>query len=168
MGVPVPERLAFWNQLRASAQCVLQLYPGAQLLLAGDANVYLSEVMGVSRQRSCESQLRDVIRAFLRDFGLSILNPAGIPTHRSGSSIDLVLASRSLAVKNVLVHDRASCGCWPPCCHPSLGSDHHLITFDVMVKPDVLSNVPRWPKVRDWATLIRSLRPELVAWAAKI
>ena len=109
----MPESLAFWNHLRASVQHIFQLYPGAQLLLAGDANSYVSEVMDAGRERSCETQSRIVIRAFyafLSDFGLAILNPVHVATHRSGSSIDLVLASRSLDVRSVVVHDGASCG----------------------------------------------------------
>ena len=102
VGMCLPERRAFWNHLRASVQHMLQRYPGSQLLLAGDANVYRSEVMDAAREQSCESQLRVVLRAFLRDFGLAILNPAHVPTHRSGSSIDLARASRSLAVKMYL------------------------------------------------------------------
>ena len=121
VGVALPERLAFWDQLCASAQHVLQLHPGAKLLLAGDANVYLSEVMVASRERSCESRLRVVIRAFMQDFGLAICNPPGIPTHRSGSSIDLVFASQSLVVADVLVHDGASCGCLAPKLQPIPG-----------------------------------------------
>ena len=147
---------------------MLQLYPGAQLLLAGDANVYLSEVMDAGRERSCEAQLRVVICAFLNDFGLAILNPVRVSTHRSGSSIDLVLASRSLDVRKVVVHDGYSCGCPSTCCHPALGSDHQLITFDVMVKPAVVSKVPRWPRVRDWPAVLRAMRPDLLRWASRV
>ena len=77
VGMCLPERLAFWNHLRASVEPLLQLSPGAQLLLAGDANVYLSKVMDAGRERNCEAQLRVVIRAFLCDLGSGKFQPCG-------------------------------------------------------------------------------------------
>ena len=71
-------------------------------------------------------------------------------------------------VANVLVHDGASCGCWPQNFNPSLGSDHNLITFDLLIKSAAPSTVPRWPKVCNWAAIVRALRPNLLQWASKI
>ena len=78
----VADRIAFWIQLRASVQEVLNQHPGARLILAGDSNVYLSEIMGVGNGRRGEAQLRRLIRDMCRDFGLVFANPAGIPTVR--------------------------------------------------------------------------------------
>ena len=124
VGMPVLERVHFWTQLRASFQEVLHSHPRARLVLAGDSNVYLSEVMGCGRERSGESQLRVLIRGLCQDFGLVIHNPFGVPTHRSGSSIDLVLASRDLPIRNLVVHDGSTCACSPNTCCPALGSHH--------------------------------------------
>ena len=62
--MPIATRMEFWNALRVSIQEVLHLYPRCHLLLAGDSNVFMGEVMGSARERSGESQLRDLI---LRD-----------------------------------------------------------------------------------------------------
>ena len=57
-----------------------------------------------------------MIRALCRDFGLRIANACGVPTHRSGSCIDIVLASHSLIVEELVVHDGDFCGCLPDSC----------------------------------------------------
>ena len=116
-------------QLRASAQQVLQLHP--KLLLAGGANRYPSEVMVVSREASCESTLRVVI-PFMPDFGLIIFNSPGIPMRRAGFPFAFALASLSLVVGSMLVHDGASCGYWPQGCLPSLHRDCNLFTPDFL------------------------------------
>ena len=73
--MPVAVRVNFWHELRASIQEVLRLHPRCQLLLAGDSNVYMGEVMGSARERSCERQLRELIRGICADFQLVIANP---------------------------------------------------------------------------------------------
>ena len=169
VGMPVAVRVNFWHELRASIQEVLRLHPRCQLLLAGDSNVYMGEVMGSARERSCERQLRELIRGICADFQLVIANPFGVPTHRSGSSIDLVLASQTLDVCDVVVHDGSSCGCPESSCCPVLGSDHKVLTFQVKVSaPPVEDASPSWPSVRDWGPSICSLRPRLLAWSEKL
>mgnify|MGYP001813211159 CR=1 FL=1 len=148
---------------------VLQLYPDANLIVAGDTNVYLAEVMGSERERSGEVQLRAQICALYQDFGLVIANPAGIPTHRSGSCIDLVLASSGLAVHDLVVHDGATCGCSTGSCCPVLGSDHRLLTFRVaLCQSSTDQTLPRWPVVRDWCPIVQSVGSQLSEWTAKL
>ena len=92
-----------------------------------------------------------------------------MPTHRSSSSIDLVIASRSLSVRNIVVHDGASCACPHGSCFPVLESDHRLITFQIAIVPATASEpVPSWPVVRDWRPFVRELRPCLLHWTQKI
>ena len=129
---------------------MLNLHSNARMILAGDSNVYLSEIMGSGRERSGELQVRRLLRTLCRDFGLAIANPPGVPTHRSGSSIDLVLASRDLVVRNMVVHDGHSCACPTASCFPFLGSDHKLITFEILLEPcGTEATAPCWPRVRD-------------------
>ena len=89
----------------------------------------------VWREKSGELQVRRLLRNLCRDFGLAIANPPGVPTHRAGSSIDLVLASRDLVIRNMVVHDGHSCACPTASCFPFLGGDHKLITFEVLLEP---------------------------------
>ena len=116
------------------------------------------------------SQLRVLIRGLCQDFGLVIHNPLGVPTHRSGSSIDLVLASRDLPIRNLVVHDGSTCACSPNTCCPALGSDHRLITFQIALSSTVTddSASPRWPRVCNWLPIVQALRPRLLAWTAKL
>ena len=169
VGMSISCRMAFWSDLRVSIQEVLQLYARCELLLAGDCNVYLGELMGSERERSGEPRLRELIRGICADFQLEIANPVGVPTHRSGSSIDLVLASRGLAIRNVVVHDGLSCACPEGCCCPALNSDHKLITFQIALTPTSVEDVAQcWPVVRDWRPVVRALRVRLLDWSEKI
>ena len=169
VGTELADHVSFWIQLRASIEEVLALHPRARLILAGDSNIYLSEIMGSERERSGEPRLRELVRDLCRDFGLVIKDPPGVPTHRSGSAIDLVLASQDLNVRNLIVHDGHSCGCPSDSCYPHRGSDHKLITFQIVLPPftpDTAS--PAWPRVRDWRPVVRALRPRLTDWSAKV
>ena len=114
---------------------MLNLHPNARMILAGDSNVYLSEIMGSGRGKSGELRVRRLPKNLCRDFGLAIANLPGVPTHRSGSSIDLVLASRDLVIRSMVVHDGHSCACPTASCFPFLGSDHKLITFEILLEP---------------------------------
>ena len=51
----------------------LTVYPRCELLLAGDCNVYMGEVMGSERERSGELRLRELIRGICADFQVEIL-----------------------------------------------------------------------------------------------
>ena len=140
VGMPLLERIHFWTQLRASIQEALHSHPRARLVLAGDSNVYLSEVMGCGRERSGESQLR------------------------------VLIASRDLPIRNLVVHDGSTCACSPNACCPALGSDHRLITFQIALSSTVADDTasPRWPRVRNWLPIVQALRPRLLAWTAKL
>ena len=122
-------RVCFWNQLRASIQKMLNLHPNPRM----DSNVYLSEIMGSRREKSGELQVRRPLRNLCRDFGLVGISASQLqiclvsPHTRSGSSTDLVLASRDLVIRNMVVHDGHSCACPTASCFPFLGSDHKLI-----------------------------------------
>ena len=169
VGMSISQRVAFWSDLRVSIQEVLQLYPRCEQLLAGDCNVYMGEVMGSERERSGEPRLRELIRGICADFQLEIANPVGVPTHCSGSSIDLVLVSRRLAIRNVVVHDGSSCACPESCCCPVLGSDHKLITFQIALTPTSVEDVvPCWSVVRDWRPVVRDMRVRLLTWSEKV
>ena len=169
VGVPLPTRIDFWSRFRASIQDALRHHPHANLVLAGDCNVYLAEVMGPERERSNEPQLRDLIRALCHDFGLRIANPPRVSTHRSGSCIDIVLVSRPLDVVDIVVHDGDTCGCQRDSCHPIVGSDHKLITFKIAVPPEADDVVPKpWPRVRNWHSVVQDLHPQLLQWASKV
>ena len=167
--MPLAQRVDFWIQLRTSVEQALRQYPGANLILAGDCNVYLRELMGAERERSCEPRIRELVRALCQDFCLNISNPPGVSTHRSGSCIDVVLTSHALCIENFLVHDGDTCGCQQDSCHPAVGSDHKLITFRIAVSdaPTPSTQQP-WPTVRNWHPVIRSLRPALLQWASKL
>ena len=105
-------------------QEALHHHPNANQVIAATCKVYLAELMGSDRERSNERQLRDMTRALCRDVGLRAANP----TQRSGSCIDIVLASRSLIVEDLLVvHDGDTCSCLPDSYHPIRSSDHTLI-----------------------------------------
>ena len=143
---------------------VRRAYPQCQIALA----VYLHEVMGQGRERAGESQLRQAIRGICRDFDVEFANPCGVSTHRSGSGIDLVIASRSMCIQNLVVHDGRSCACPAKSCCPALASDLKLITFQILVStPPADSELLRWPVVRDWGPVVRFLRPQLLDWTAK-
>ena len=107
VGTELADRVSFWIQLRASIEEVLALHPRARLMLAGDSNIYVSEIMGSECERSGEPRLRELVRDLCRDFGLVIKNPPGVPTHRSGSAIDLVLTSQDLTVLLCMMAIRA-------------------------------------------------------------
>ena len=124
--MPLRQRVEFWERLRVSIQEALRHHPNTNLVIAGDCNVYLAELMGSDRERSNERQFRDMSRTLCCDFGLRIANARGVPTHRSGSCIDIVLATHSLIVEELVVHDGDTCGCLPDSCHPIIGSDHKL------------------------------------------
>ena len=109
-----------------------QSHPHASLILFSDS--------------SGESQLRELIRGLCRDVGLAIPNPVDVPTHRSGSSIDLVLAlriSRDLILCNKAVHDGNPCACPPDLGCPVLGSDHKLMTFQAALSSLTKPHFPR-------------------------
>ena len=85
------------------------------------------------------------------------------------TSIDLVLASRGLAIRNVVVHDGLSCACPEGCCCPALNSDHRLITFHIALTPTSVEDVAQfWPVVRDWRPVVRALRVRRLDWSEKI
>ena len=101
-------------------------------------------------------------------FDVEFANPCGVSTHRSGSGIDLVIASRSMCIQNLVVHDGRSCACPAKSCCPALASDLKLITFQILVStPPADSELLRWPVVRDWGPVVRFLRPQLLDWTAK-
>ena len=91
-----------------------------------------------------------------------------MPTHKSGSGIDLVFASRCIYIQNLAIHDGCSCACPANSCCPALASDHKFITLQVLVSTtSVDSKFPRWPIVRDWA-LSCILCPQLLDWTTKV
>ena len=69
----------------------------------------------------------------------------------------------------MVVHDGHSCACPTASCFPFLGSDHKLITFEVLLEPcGTEATAPCWPRVRDWRRLVQALRPQLLSWWAKV
>ena len=168
--MPLHQPIESWERLRASIQEALHHHPNANLVIAATCKVYLAELMGSDRERSNERQLRDMTRALCRDVGLRVANAGGVPTQRSGSCIDIVLASRSLIVEDLLVmHDGDTCSCLPDAYHPIRSSDHTLIIVKVATSPsaDDVGNVP-WPRMRHCSPIIRHLQRQLLQWAQKL
>ena len=149
----ISTRRDFWVALTASVQAV-----------AGDANLYLAEVMPGGRERSADSDLCDMVRNLCDRFNLRIANTPALPTHRSGSVIDLVLASRNVVLSDFTVHDGDFCLCSPWSCFPAIKSDHCLITFSVEKAPPS-NQIPQaqWPKARDWLGVLHCARDGLDA-----
>ena len=72
-------------------------------------------------------------------------------------------------VRNLIEPYCARCGCPSDSCYPLLGSDHKLITFQIVLPLSALDAAsPAWPGVRDWRPVVRALRPRLTDWSTKV
>jgi hypothetical protein len=113
----------FYTDLVAEAkQSIREHNAITGVLLVGDGNVHLSSC--VSHGHSCQclhcrqTPADRQIEALLLNAGLHCCNPTGMPTHKSGSVIDLVLSTLPSALRDVVVH---------PVGHVGM-SDHSLVT----------------------------------------
>ena len=169
VGMDISTRRDFWVALTASLQAVSVDFPDADIVLAGDTNLYLAEVMPGGRERSAESDLCDMVRNLCDRLNLRIANTPALPTHRSGSVVDLVLTSRNFVLSDVTVRDGDLCLCSPGSCFPAINSDHCLITFSVEKAPPS-NQIPQaqWPKVRDWLGVRHCACDGLDAWRREV
>ena len=166
VGSPAHVREDFWAILAASARHVRGVCPHADLVLCGDANLHLPEIMGPGSARPHERHLCDALRALCAELDLRIVTPAHVPTHRNGHSLDIVLLSGGLEALDLHVHGPAcACPSSDVCC-PLVGSDHYAITFSLF-KPVLApppTAVPAWPARVDWPAVIPRARAQLESW----
>ena len=172
VGCPEPERLAFWLQLASSLAAVRQRFPNAPVLIAGDSNLWLSELVPSRGVRSADRASRAVLDSIISEFCLEIANPINQATHNAGAALDIILASPGLINGNTQVHNGSGCACANTdfCC-PALGSDHFLITASVWCRSDVgATPAPRdsWPYIRDWHEHLSNLEAPIGRWHRRI
>jgi hypothetical protein len=170
IGCPDPERVAFWRNLHCSIERVRHEAPGADIVLAGDSNLWIPGLVSNRPARPAERASVALLHHTLATYGLVICNPAECPTHRAGAALDLVIASPGI-VAEVQVHNGWNC-CCPDrnCCCPLLGSDHYALSV-TLAKPRATlpadAALPG-PRVRDWRTLLESQVQPLQHWASLV
>ena len=161
-GRGLPARADFWTRLQASLVAVRERVPLADLVLAGDGNTWLPELMpGHAPSRDAA-----VVQAFLQANRLTLAPTANMPTHRRGTVLDWIATSANVAVHNVAVHNLRHCSCPRRIpCAPLLGSDHFALTFSIS-KPwsQPRPTAPRWPNRVDWAAAVHRAMPDIGAW----
>lgn len=161
-------RAAFFDRLDATLQRWASAEPGAIQVLGIDANTWDPDL---DPNRAASADLPR-LRALLVNHGLSVVNPAGVRTHRSGTVIDWVATSHPALLSNVHVHSVAcegACGLWPAC-YPALGSDHALITFDLLVQPRPQPITLAQPRLLccDWVAALGAARDSIASLAASV
>ena len=131
-----------------------------------DSNTWLRE-LDTSRPDSADAA---ALRAVLESHGLHVVSPPGVPTHRSGTIIDVVAVSSGVCIQNLAVHNS---GCQQSCrgfpgCWPALGSDHNMITFEIFkigISGTNALQASEWKFGRvDWHRAIRGDLEGLLAW----
>ena len=131
-----------WGRIVDEVKLLSVKYPDAVLILLGDANIHLSTV--VQHQAPCrcmhckQSPADSRIEAMITGAGLAVNNPC-IPTHTSGTTIDLIL-SRVGALPDAEVHPNFIAG-----------SDHKLVFLTVPSRFQVTSNYELLGRVA-WST----------------
>ncbi len=107
-----------WAKIVSEARTLMEQYPHATTVLLGDANIHLSAVVEHAVGCSClhceQTPADQRIEALIHAAGFEAVNPA-VPTHSSGTTIDLIL-SRPGVLPGAVVHP-----------HYIGGSDHKLV-----------------------------------------
>eukprot|EP00438_Fugacium_kawagutii_P003600 Skav221608 [mRNA] locus=scaffold1698:941151:944102:- [translate_table: standard] len=89
--------LETWTHIITSYKEVQRTFPGCPIVLAGDGNAHLKDIVHHELSCSClhcrQSSKDATIEAMILEAGLKVLNPDR-PTHCSGTIIDLVLVPR--------------------------------------------------------------------------
>ena len=156
-------RADFWSRLDGAPHQWRLRHPSADLVLGMDSNTWLAELDPKRR----DSRDAPALGSILTSNGLRIVSPPGIPTHRSGTVIDVVAVSVGVAVADVTVHG-PSCqthcpgmpGSWS-----AMGSDHSLVTFRLCKAPTPVPAPNTWLiTTMDWALALRSDQSGLAAW----
>ena len=157
------ERAEFWSRLDAVLQVWRDRHPSADVVLALDSNTWLRQLDSARAQ----SRGAHFLVELLNHHGLVVHNPPDVPTHISGTVIDLVATSTGVRVENVVVHsDAAHADCQRPfSCWPLLTTDHMLITFDVIKELHRSASPSPWRfGPVDWRAAIMSDAEGLSRW----
>lgn len=89
--------LETWSHIIQSYLEVQRVFPGCPIVLAGDGNVHLQNIVHHGMTCGClhckQSSKDATIEAMILEAGLKVLNP-DCPTHCSGTTIDLILVPR--------------------------------------------------------------------------
>ena len=165
------QRLEFWMRFSASTDRVRQLYLHANLVLAGDCNLWLPSLVSSCSPRPADKHCIMDLENIQDHHGLLVQNGTELPTHRRGAALDIVLASEGI-VSDLSVHDGRSCPCAEHdfCC-PLLRSNHFAMTFVVLQAIQHSSSIPsarRWPHVDDWAQVIANAKADIEDWHARV
>jgi hypothetical protein len=93
-GPPGGDR-TFWERLLHERKVIMAKFGITRTLLAGDANIHLPEVVIHATGCAClhckPSKVEKDIARLLKANGLSCSNPVNVPTHASGTLIDLLI-----------------------------------------------------------------------------
>ena len=170
VGLDEATRSAFWSRLNSSLSAVRASAPEADIIILGDSNLWWPGLVEGRNPRASDLPCIAYVSLMLHDHGLTLASPHGHTTHRAGAALDLVFASPGL-VHSVETHNGTSTGCScqdrSACC-PLLVSDHFAVS--VTLAKSVIHASPKpqvkWPRVKDWAALLRSCRHELSSWSS--
>ena len=163
----LPARADFWSRLDSSLQGWRQESDGVDIVLAMDSNTWLAD-LDPTRRASADA---GALTAILRKHGLRIVSPSGVPTHRSGTVIDLVAVTAGLSVADFVVHGRtcADACIGAPGCWPALSSDHALLTLKILRPHAPTTTSSDWRFCEsDWPEALRSDPGGLASWHALI
>ena len=87
----------FWVALQDEWVVISAKWSVKQLIVAGDANIHLSNVVQHRLHCSCSHCLQSAVdkkvQSLLSSMGLSCCNPIGHPTHVSGTVVDLLMTN---------------------------------------------------------------------------
>ena len=174
VGCDIEDRASFWMQFAASIATVQRHLPQAGFSIAGDSNIWLTELIPERGMRPRDRQCVDVLRRVLDDFDLSIANPPGQETHIAGAALDLILVSPGILASDVEVHNGRGRACQNRsyCC-PALGFDHFMLSARLSLSVTLQDSSPNrsadsWPRVRDWPAHIESLESQVRQWHAEV
>ena len=134
------ERQATTKKTLDLIESVISRFPAHDILIAGDFNCH-DQLWGGD---SISNSQGEAIVQFMHTRGLQLTLPRGTPTHDSGSTIDLSMASSRL------FDDLLRCSIWPT----EYGSDHRVIEsqfdldlYDSTNEPRRLFRKTNWEKV---------------------
>ena len=146
--------LECWQQILTEFGILKARFPHALILILGDGNVHLSGLVDHNAGCRClhcrPTKMDRDIGALIQAAGLVAYNPA-IPTHSSGTIIDLVLASLSAPIEVSV-------------CQTPVGlSDHELVTVtcSVTFKATYKNSIGRveWLRTSEWTEAINDAEP---------
>ena len=148
--------LLTWDQAIKEFIELCRRYPDAQVLLAGDGNLHLSYCQDHEQPCRCPHcmQTRNdrSIENALQASGLVAFNPP-VPTHSSGTCLDLIMGRPSKPLKVTVVPDRIGL------------SDHLLVKATVeismLARPEACLGRVAWATKGNWEEGLLAVRPLL-------